>query len=324
MAKRDYYDILGVGRDASQKEIKKAYRKLAARYHPDKNPDDDQAEKKFKEVGEAYDVLKDPEKRKMYDRFGHDWKRYQQAGASAEDFGGWQQSQGANGGHYQRVNMNIEDLFGGDAGGQGESPFSSIFEQFMGGAGGRGRSRQSYQRRQQSRSGQDVEASMHITLQEAFHGGSRKVNIGGQQVKVRIPKGIKDGKRIRLKGKGRPGQEGQRGDLYLKIHIRSDDQYERKGDDLYYTHEIDLYTAILGGETRVPTMEGNKVKLKIPAGTQNGKLFRLGGLGMPQFKNNSKRGDLYVRTKVKIPENLSREEKEKFEELSQMRDKATA
>lgn len=323
MAKRDYYDILGVDRDASQKEIKKAYRKLAAKYHPDKNPDDDQAEKKFKEVGEAYDVLSDPEKRKMYDRFGHDWKRYQQAGASAEDFGGWQQSHGANGGHYQRVNVNFEDLFGGGAGRQGESPFSSIFEQFMG--GGSGRSRHSYRRQQQARRGQDVEASMHITLQEAFHGGSRTVNIGGEQVRVKIPKGINDGKRIRLKGKGRSGRQGgQKGDLYLKIHIRPDDNYERKGDDLYYTHDIDLYTAVLGGEIRVPTMEGNKVKLKIPAGTQNGKLFRLGGLGMPKFKNNSKRGDLYVRTKVKIPKNLTREEKEKFKELARMQDKATA
>ncbi len=321
MAKRDYYDILGVSRDASQKDIKKAYRKLAAKYHPDKNPDDKEAENKFKEVGEAYDVLSDPEKRKMYDRFGHDWKRYQQAGASAEDFGGWQQARGANGGHYQRVNFNVEDLFGGGSGQRGGgSPFSSIFEQFVGGGRGQQGSQQFHRQQQQAQKGQDVEANLQIRLREAYHGGSRKVNIRGEQVKVKIPKGIRDGKRIRLKGKGRPGgRGGSHGDLYLKIKIRPEENYERRGDDLYYTHDIDLYTAVLGGKTYVPTMEGNKVKLQIPPETQNGKLFRLGGLGMPNFKNNDKHGDLYVRTNVKIPGNLSSKEKEKFKELAEMR-----
>jgi curved DNA-binding protein len=296
---------------------------LAAKYHPDKNPDDDQAEKKFKEVGEAYEVLSDSEKRKMYDRFGHDWKRYKQAGASADDFAGWQQQSGANGGQYQRVNMNFEDLFGGGSGrGQrGGDPFSSIFEQFIGGGmGGQQRSRQ-FNRRQQSRSGQDVKAEMDIALQEAFHGGSRMVNIGGERVKVKIPKGIKDGKSIRLKGRGQHGmQGGQRGDLYIKINIRPNSQFERDGDDLYHTQQIDLYTAVLGGKIHVPTIEGNKVKLQIPPETQNGKLFRLGGLGMPKFKDNDKWGDLYVRANIQIPKNLSKEEKEKFSELAEMRE----
>lgn len=183
------------------------------------------------------------------------------------------------------------------------------------------RSRQ-HSRWQGPQSARDTRADMEISLYDVFTGDSRTVNIDGERVKVKIPKGIKDGKRIRLKGKGQSGvRGGQRGDLYITIHIRPDNRFKRDGDDLYHTHDIDLYTAVLGGKTHVPTMDGNKVKLQIPPGTQNGKLFRLGGLGMPKFKHNNERGDLYVRANVKIPKNLSDEEKQKFRELARMRGK---
>lgn len=327
MEYKNYYDILGVDKNASQKEIKKAYRKLASKYHPDKNPDDSSAEEKFKEIGEAYEVLKDPEKRKLYDKVGKDWKQYQRAGGTAEGFN-WsdytRQGQGAGGQQY-RTNINMEDLFGGGGASSpgGGSPFSSFFEAIFGGGGGssfrqaRQRQNRSYRNGPQQRNlKQNVKATVNISLRESFEGTSRTIRVSGEKMKVKIPAGIEDGQRLKLKGKGGSKTAGgPRGDLFLTVQIDMPDEYERKGKNLYYNHPVDLYTAVLGGETVVDTIAG-KAKLNIPAGTSGGKLFRLGGMGMPEFRNPSNKGDLFVRIQVQVPETLSDEEEQLFKKLA--------
>lgn len=338
MEYKNYYDILGVNKNASQDEIKKAYRKKAAKYHPDKNPDDPSAEEKFKEVGEAYEVLKDPEKRKLYDKVGKDWKKYQRAGGSADGFN-WQdyarQSQGRGGFGGQQsyqTNFDLNDLFGGGARSRGGSSgmgggFSSFFETIFGGGGGnpfeQAQQQQSRRRRYQSNAQkqtkngkQNIKANVSIPLKEAYEGTSRTLRVGGEKMKVKIPAGIKDGQRLKLKGKGRSKlSQGARGDLYLTVNIDMPEGYERKGKNIYYDHPIDLYTAVLGGETVVNTLAG-KAKLNIPAGTSGGKLFRLSGMGMPEFRNASNKGDLFVRIQIQVPEKLSQEEEKLFKQLA--------
>lgn len=322
MEYKDYYNILGVSRDASQDEIRKKYRKLAAKYHPDKNPDDKSAEDKFKEIGEAYEVLKDPEKRKLYDKVGSDWKRYQDAGASADDFN-WQQY--ANRGGGQRINM--EDIFGGARGGGGGSPFSSFFETIFGGSDPfAGQQSQARQYQSQSRTGRtirqkgrDTKAEVDVDLKDVLTGVEKQFRINGERVKLKIPAGIEDGKRLKLKGKGQLSQTGgSKGDLYLKVNVIEPEGFERKGNDIYQKVPLNLYTAVLGGELTAQTLNG-KIKLNVPPETLNGRTFRLQGRGLPQFKKNGKRGDYFLKTEIEIPENLTSQEKELFKKLAEER-----
>ncbi|WP_069130532.1 DnaJ C-terminal domain-containing protein [Rhodohalobacter halophilus] len=324
---KDYYKTLGVSRDATQEEIKKKYRKMAAKFHPDKNPGNKRAEEKFKEIGEAYEVLKDPEKRKLYDQVGSDWKKYQQAGAGADDFN-WQQYAGQGGGR-QRTNINMEDLFGGGQHSSGAgSPFSSFFETLFGGGqfGGNGgdpfgrQTSQTYsgaRSRRQSRVA-DTEAQINVDLADVIRGVEKQLRIGSEKMKVKIPAGIEDGKRLKLKGKGKPGHGGVKGDLYLKININEPDGYERKGKDIIQTVEVPVYQAALGGELTVQTLDG-KVKLNIPPETQNGSMFRLAGRGLPEFNNPGKRGNYFIKISLRIPEKLSSEEKKLYKKLSELR-----
>lgn len=318
MEYKNYYDILGVSKNASQNDIKKAYRKLAAKYHPDKNPDNPSAEEKFKEVGEAYEVLKDPEKRKLYNKVGKDWKQYQRAGGDADHFNWSNYANQSRGGGYARQGQpgfDMNDIFGGRGGG-----FSSFFETIFGGGGSSFGQGQRYQRqaKQQTNNGRsNIKAEVTISLREAFEGTSRTLRVGGEKMKVKIPPGIEDGQRLKIKGKGRAGiQGGPRGDLFFTVHVDIPENYERKGDNLYYNHALDLYTAILGGETFVETFKG-KVKVTIPPGTSGGSTFRLGEFGMPKFRNPSEKGDFFVRVQIQVPKNLTDKEKELFKQLSE-------
>lgn len=296
---KDYYKTLGVNRKASQEEIKKAYRKLAMKYHPDKNIDNKQAEQKFKEIGEAYEVLGDPQKRRKYDTLGSNWKQYANSGQAGR---GYSQT------HYSG---NMDDLFG-------NSGFSDFFKQFFGqsnfsGAGG--------QYQQQSFTGKDRQVSFSISLEEAYEGGYKTFAIGGvgQKFRIKIRPGIKHEQVLKIPNQGhRHPQTGQAGNLLVKILVEPHQLFERKEADLYYTLPLYIYTAVLGGEVTIPTLGGD-VRLKIKPETPNAKLLRLKGKGMPitdyQF------GDLYVTVALQIPTNLSRKEKKMFKELAQIRQK---
>jgi curved DNA-binding protein len=318
MEYKDYYKILGVDKNASEKEIKSAFRKLARKYHPDVNPDDPGAETRFKEINEAYEVLGDSEKRAKYDQLGSEWRHWQQAGGGPGDFDWSRWAAGSGGG---RVNVrygtpdDFEDLFGG------ASPFSDFFNSIFGGQAGAGRGAPGfggfgYQPR--VRRGQDLEHRVEISLAEAYHGTSRMLSKDGRRLEVKIPAGAKSGTRVRVRGEGSSGAAGgQAGDLYLRVKVAGDPRFERKGDDLHTTVQTDLYTAVLGGEVRAPTLAGD-VKLKIPAGSQNGQIFRLRGKGMPRLRHTSEHGDLYVRLDVRLPAKLTPEQQRLFEQLRQL------
>jgi curved DNA-binding protein len=318
MEYKDYYKILGVGRDADEKEIKRAFRKLARQCHPDVNPDDAAAEERFKEVNEAYEVLSDPEKRSKYDQLGAEWARYQQAGGrpGGFDWGSWTTG-GAPGGAGQRVHVrygtaeDLQDLFGG------ASPFSDFFSQIFGGMGGGGRPGGSEYRVRPQR-GQDYEQEVEISLREAYQGTTRALQKDGRRLEVRIPPGAHTGTRVRLGGEGGPGGAGgEAGDLYLRVRVAPDPQFERQDDDLRVTVPVDLYTAVLGGQAQVPTLSG-PVMLTIPAGTQNGRVFRLRGKGLPHLRQPEQHGDLYAKVDVQLPTELTARQRELFEELRGM------
>jgi curved DNA-binding protein len=312
MEYKDYYDILGVSRDAGEKEIKRAFRRLARKHHPDVNPGDPEAEERFKEINEAYEVLSDSEKRRKYDQLGADWSRWQQAGGRPGDFDWGRWTTGAPGG--QRVYVrhgtpeDLEDLFGG------ASSFSDFFAQIFGGMG-TGAAPGGFEYRARPQRGQDYEQELEISLREAYQGTTRVLQKDGRRLEVKIPPGAHTGTRVRMAGEGRPGAAGgEAGDLYLRVKVAPDPQFERKGDDLYVTVPVDLYMAILGGEVRVPTLSG-PVMLTIPAGTQNGRVFRLRGRGMPHLRQPEQHGDLYAKVDVRLPTDLGPHQRELFEEL---------
>jgi len=313
MQYRDYYQTLGVKKDASQDEIKKAYRKLARKYHPDVNPDDPNAEEKFKDINEAYQVLSDEEKRSKYDRFGSQWKQYQQTGGRTEDFD-WSQwaSRGQPGGRYRSVSQEeFEQMFGGGLGG-----FSDFFSTLFGGMAGARPSQRTARgtRTQAIQRGQDIEHSVQISLEEAFNGTTRLLTFeDGRRIEASIPPGVKTGSKIRLSGQGGDGPRGS-GDLYLKIKVASDPKFSRDGDDLKIDQPVDLFTALLGGELEVSTID-KAVKLTVPPESDSGKIFRLKGLGMPKLNNPEKHGDLFVTLQIQVPKKITAEQKKKFKEL---------
>ncbi len=309
MEYKDYYKILGVEKSATQDEIKKAYRKLAMKYHPDRNQGNKSAEEKFKAITEANEVLSDPEKRKKYDTLGANWKQYQHTGGQGFDdffthFGGGRR--GSGGATYE-FSGDLGDIFGGTGGGG----FSDFFESFFG--AGRGFSG----RTQQQRTAVDVEAVLNVTLEDVFNGSEKTINVDGKKLKVKINPGIKDGQKLRLKGLGRSKTAGgTKGDLYLNIHIIQHPFYEIKDNQLYYNLDIDLYTAVLGGKENIKTLDGKTVNVSIPVGTESEKVLRLKGLGQIV---NGVRGDLFINIHVTVPKNLSREEKELFNKLKSLR-----
>jgi len=326
MAGKDYYSILGVNRNASEREIKQAYRRLARKFHPDVNPGDKSAEAKFKQINEAYEVLSDKEKRQKYDQFGEQWQyadQFAEAGWQQTPF--WDFSQG-----------------GGTRFHFAEGDLGSLFDDLLQGFGS-GASR----RQAQPRRGRDIDYPVEVTLEEAYHGASRTLSLrveeacsacGGtgriqnlpcsachgsgvvshvKRIEVKIPPGVKDGSRVRIAGKGGQGYGGARGDLYLVISVKPHPLFQRKGDDLHVEVAVPLTVAMLGGEAQVATPKG-KLALKIPPETQNGRIFRLAGQGMPHLGNSS-RGDLLAKVNVVLPTELSEKEKELFKQLSQLR-----
>jgi len=306
MQYKDYYKILGVDKNAKEADIKKAYRKLARKFHPDVNPGDSNAEHKFKEINEAYEVLSDPAKRKKYDAYGMDWAKVSdeqhEAWNRAGGFGGQQQ------GPFQYQSGGTADFDMDD--------FSDFFRSMFGG----GFSGSTYrQRRPRAMKGQDFQAEMHLPLRTAYSDSKHTITVNGKNMRITIPAGIKDGQIIKLKGKGGPGMNGgENGDLFITVMVDADPVFERKGNDLYMNHDIGLYTAILGGHTIVPALGGN-VKVKIKPETQNGTTLRLKGKGFPVYRKKGQFGDLYVRINVKLPTNLTAREKELFKELSNLR-----
>jgi len=305
MEYKDYYQILGVDRNASPEEIKHAYRKLAMQHHPDRNPGDKAAEEKFKEINEAHQVLSDPQKRARYDQLGRSYSQWQQSGGAPGGFN-WEdwitQSQGQGG---VRVEYgDISDIFG-------QGGFSDFFTQIFGGMGG-----VRTQQRQATRTARprNYEYPLTISLQEAYQGATRTVQVEDRRMEVKLPAGAKTGTRVRMAGAAPAGPGNQRGDLYLVLEVAPDPRFERKGDDLITEVTIDLYTAVLGGQVNVPT-PGGDVVLTIPAGTQPGQTFRLAGRGMPKLRHPEQHGDLMARVKVRIPRNLTPQQRELFERL---------
>lgn len=327
MAGKDYYSLLGVSKNASEKELKQAYRRLARKFHPDVNPGDTSAEANFKKINEAYEVLSDKAARKKYDRYGDQWQyadQFAQAGWQQAPFGDSGQADGYTSFH-----------FGGD-------DLGSLFSELFGST----RARTSY-RKARPRKGRDIEYPVEVTLEEAYHGATRLLSLGVEEpctscrstgriqnmpcsvcrgagvvphvkrIEVKIPPGVRTGSRVRIAGKGGEGYGGARGDLYLLISVKSHPLFERRGDNLYVEVPVPLTVAVLGGDIKVSSLKG-KLELKIPSETQNGRTFRLSGQGMPHLGSSS-RGDLLAKVNIVLPSKLSAEEKKLFEQFRQLR-----
>jgi curved DNA-binding protein len=316
---KDYYQTLGVAKTATVKEIKQAYRKLARKLHPDVNPGDKAAEARFKEINEAYEVLGDPDKRKKYDELGANWRYYEQAQQSGQAAPFGTVRPGGPGGGYRTINEEeLQDLFGG------ENPFSDFFNAFFSGGGSQEQGRRGRPTRGgRARAGRDVEEEIELSLEDALRGATRRLQIKQEghtrTVDVRIPVGVGDGSRVRVPGEGEQATGGARaGDLYLRIRVRPDPRFERRGRDLQTQVSVPVTTAVLGGEAEVPTVGDKPLRLKIPATTQNGQVFRLKGHGMPAVGKPNDRGDLYATVTVTMPKHLTTEQREHYEALAQL------
>ncbi len=286
----DYYKILGLDKKATQKDIKDAYRKLARKHHPDLNPNDKDSKKNFQQINEANEVLSDPEKRKKYDQYGKDWQH-------AEEFERAKQYQG------QSSNSREPSY----SGGQSEGDFSDFFESMFGGAG---RSRKVKYR------GEDYNAEIHLELIDAYETHKQTLTVNGKNIRITIPAGIENGQTIKIPGYGGQGiNGGPNGELYITFSIANHAKFKRLGSNLYTTVDLDLYTAVLGGDISIDTLDG-KVKLKVKAETQNGTKIKLNGKGFPVYKNKEQFGDLYITYTIKIPTHLTEKEKELFSELA--------
>ena len=298
MEYKDYYKVMGVSKDATAEEIKKAFRKLAVKYHPDKNPGDKKAEEKFKEISEANEVLSDPVKRKKYDELGENWQQYEQQAA---------QNPYGQGGRSRGGGFTSEDFGGGS--------FSDFFESIFNG-GGAGFSGSGRGRASRPSKGHDFQTDMDITLEEAFNGGPKQISLNGQTLKLTLKPGIQEGQVIRLKGKGAEGNNGgPAGDLLITIHIAKHHKFELKGHDIHFDQPVDIYTAILGGKIAVQLID-KQIMMDIPAGTDSDKKFRLKGMGMRSFEKPDVRGDVYVRIQIKVPKNLNANDRQMFEQLA--------
>ena len=289
----DYYKVLELDKTASTEQVKKSYRKLARKYHPDLNPDNKEAHKMFQQINEAHEVLSDPEKRKKYDQYGKDWQHAEQF----EQQRARQQYSGGGGQGFEE--------------GYGDSDFSSFFESMFG--------RQEGQSRQARFKGQDFQAEIQLSLEDVARTHQRTLNVNGKNVRITIPAGVENGQKIKLKGYGGPAlNNGQPGDLFITLLVQNHPRFKRAGNDLHLTVDLDLYTAILGGEKNIDTLDG-KIKLKIGPETQNGTKTRIKGKGLPVYKKDGEAGDLYVTYNILIPTNLSEKEKELFRNLSAMK-----
>jgi len=300
----DYYKVLGVDKNASQKDIKSAYRKLARKYHPDLNPNNPEAKKNFQQINEAHEVLSDPVKRKKYDQYGKDWQHSEEFERTQTQYRHQYQQQYDHSGRGR-----------GFPGMEDEGEFSDFFESLFGG-GFRGKRNSRVKFR-----GEDYTAELHLTLKDAYYTHKKELDVNGKKIRITIPAGIENGQTIKITGHGGPGMNGgPNGDLFIRFTIENDQHFKRLNSDLYTNVELDLYTAVLGGEIIIETLDG-RIKLQVKPETQNGSKIKLKGKGFPVYKSKDQFGDLYVTYSVKIPEDLSEREKSLFRELSDLNSK---
>jgi curved DNA-binding protein len=310
----DYYKVLGVSKTATQDEIKSGYRKLARKHHPDLNPNDKEANKKFQQINEANEVLSDPENRKKYDQYGKDWQHAEAFEKAQQSSGRKGQRKSAAGAGFRDGGFQGEDFEGGE--GEFSDFFESLFGRGAGGGGGQTGGRGKFR-------GQDLRAELQLSLQDAYTTRQQVLSVNGKNIRITIPAGVENGQVIKLKGHGGPGSNGgPDGDLFISFSIAEDPRFRRDGNDLYAKWPLDLYAAVLGGEITVDTLNG-KVKLKVKPETQTGTTMRLKGKGFPVYKKDGQYGDLYVNLEVLLPVNLTEKEKELFRELAELNKKRT-